>query len=181
MGNWYGQAGTYWKRKKRKRRKKQKIEPGSIRSLTKHILPAHTREAAQWTYRFSHQLFRKMTPSELAFWRIMSRSRTCKIYPQFPLYGYIVDFYCPEHRVAIELDGGYHKGQKEYDQKRDEFLRNQNICIVRFANSLNDKEIESYLYRIKQICKLRQTVAGIKLPEVPVALPAPMVWGTRQS
>ena len=53
---------------------------------------------------------------------------------QHPIGNYIVDFYCPEARLAVELDGGGHKlkKQKEYDDKRGKKLSKNGIRVLRF-------------------------------------------------
>lgn len=56
---------------------------------------------------------------------------------QFPVGKYILDFYCPEKSIAIELDGGQHNTDihRVRDQKRDEFLAQMKISVVRFWNN----------------------------------------------
>ena len=52
---------------------------------------------------------------------------------------YILDFYCHELKLGIELDGDIHKFQKEYDKYRDNILKEMGISVLRFDNSeLND-------------------------------------------
>jgi len=47
-----------------------------------------------------------------------------------------LDFYCPEERLAIELDGAIHDyySAQRHDQLRDEFLRGTGIRVLRFQN-----------------------------------------------
>lgn len=54
---------------------------------------------------------------------------------------YIVDFYCPECKLAIELNGNHHLEQdkKQADEARTAFLTEMNIRVLRFSN----KEIET--------------------------------------
>lgn len=53
---------------------------------------------------------------------------------QYPLFGYIVDFYAPHYRVAVEVDGGVHQDQIDYDVKRDRQLADRDIVVLRFTN-----------------------------------------------
>jgi very-short-patch-repair endonuclease len=53
---------------------------------------------------------------------------------QHPVGPYILDFYCPSLRLAIELDGGQHS-QSKYDSRRDVWLLRQGVTILRFWNS----------------------------------------------
>ncbi len=48
---------------------------------------------------------------------------------------YIVDFYCFEERVAIEVDGGQHSRQAAYDAGRASFLESEGVRVVRFWNN----------------------------------------------
>jgi very-short-patch-repair endonuclease len=43
---------------------------------------------------------------------------------------YIVDFYCTNCNVVIEIDGGSHNGKEEYDRERDVFLSGLGLCII---------------------------------------------------
>ena len=49
---------------------------------------------------------------------------------------YILDFYCIELKLAIEVDGKGHEdpGQKQYDQERTDFLNEKGITVLRFTN-----------------------------------------------
>ncbi|MBK6758383.1 MAG: endonuclease domain-containing protein [Moraxellaceae bacterium] len=48
---------------------------------------------------------------------------------------YIVDFYCHERRLVVELDGGQHLQQLEYDHIRTQFLQAQGLTVLRFWNN----------------------------------------------
>lgn len=54
---------------------------------------------------------------------------------QQPIGNYIVDFVCLEKRVIVELDGGQHADQSEYDAERDAWLREQRFTVLRFWNN----------------------------------------------
>ena len=54
---------------------------------------------------------------------------------QQPIGNYIVDFVCLEKRLIIELDGGQHAEQSNYDSERDAWLRNQRFTVLRFWNN----------------------------------------------
>ena len=54
---------------------------------------------------------------------------------QFSVGGYILDFYCPELHLAIELDGEVHNQQIDYDKQRSrELLEQHNIKVLRYEN-----------------------------------------------
>ena len=59
---------------------------------------------------------------------------------QYLYQGFIIDFYCPGIRLAIEVDGGAHNDQKDYDRAREAVIEDSGIKMLRFTNKevLND-------------------------------------------
>jgi very-short-patch-repair endonuclease len=55
---------------------------------------------------------------------------------QKPIENFILDFYCPELKLWIEVDGGYHKeeAQAEYDEMRTKSLNTFGVKIIRVSN-----------------------------------------------
>lgn len=55
---------------------------------------------------------------------------------QHPFGRFILDFYCHEKKLAIEIDGGYHldEAQQQYDALRTEYLREMGVREIRFSN-----------------------------------------------
>ncbi len=51
---------------------------------------------------------------------------------QEPIGQYIADFLCYEVKMVIEVDGGQHAGQKQYDEKRDHWMASQGFRVLRF-------------------------------------------------
>ena len=49
---------------------------------------------------------------------------------------FILDFFCPEAFLAVEVDGGQHfeSSAKGYDERRSEFLRTYGVRVLRFSN-----------------------------------------------
>lgn len=86
--------------------------------------------------RFARNLRRRATPSEEIAWRFLRRRRMhgLRFRRQQPLYGFIVDFYCAEYQLAIELDGPIHNQQRAYDAWRDKVLTSRGINIIRIRN-----------------------------------------------
>jgi very-short-patch-repair endonuclease len=62
-----------------------------------------------------------------------------------------LDFYCPEEKLAIELDGEVHfsDAAREYDAKRKSYLQNCAIRVLRFENKWVFEELETILNRIE--------------------------------
>jgi very-short-patch-repair endonuclease len=84
------------------------------------------------------ELRRHQTDAERVFWtQVRGRNfHGLKFFRQYSIGSYILDFYCPTVRLAIELDGGQHNQPegREYDEVRSEFLRSNGITVVRFWN-----------------------------------------------
>jgi ATP-dependent DNA helicase RecQ len=78
-----------------------------------------------------------MTPPERLLWAQLSDRKIegFKFRRQHPLDPYILDFYCPEKRLAIEVDGlGHGMGDNpQRDARRDGFLKSQGVRTLRFS------------------------------------------------
>lgn len=99
---------------------------------------------------FQQTLRKKMTDAEQALWRIL-RSRQIsglKFRRQHPFGDYILDFVCLESRLVIEVDGGQHVKQTEYDQVRTQRLQKAGFHVLRFWNNEVLQEIESVKEKI---------------------------------
>jgi len=68
---------------------------------------------------------------------------------QKPMGYYIVDFVCMERRLIIEIDGGQHAEQVEYDQHRDAWLRSQGYAVLRFWNNEVMQQLDGVLEQIR--------------------------------
>ena len=69
---------------------------------------------------------------------------------QHPVYRYILDFYCPACKLAIEIDGDIHKTRKDYDEYRDKYLASIDITTLRFSNDEITDDISTVLHIIKE-------------------------------
>jgi len=89
----------------------------------------------------SRNLRKNQTDAEKKLWTILRNRQIngVKFRRQFPVGGYILDFYCPDYRLAIEADGGQHYENKVKDQDdlRTRELNNLGIEMIRFT----DREI----------------------------------------
>ena len=87
---------------------------------------------------FRKTLRHQLTPAEAKLWTYLQRSQLAgrKFRRQHSVGGYILDFYCPAERLAIELDGAAHDNEisQQYDYERDLFLRYCQILVLRFEN-----------------------------------------------
>ena len=80
------------------------------------------------------------TAPEAILWRMLKGKQIegLKFRRQFGIGPYVLDFYCPEIRLCIELDGDVHKTyeQAQYDEIRTRFLNESNIKVLRFENDV---------------------------------------------
>ncbi len=102
---------------------------------------------------FRKKLRNDLTPAEAALWKVLQRSKVDgrKFRRQHSVGPYILDFYCPDEYLAIELDGEGHRNPLKYEQaqRRRLFLDGKNIRVLRFENYLVFDELEFVIHRIK--------------------------------
>ncbi|HBL76182.1 MAG: hypothetical protein A2W90_10180 [Bacteroidetes bacterium GWF2_42_66] len=87
---------------------------------------------------FRRDLRNHSTSAEATLWKTLQRKQVggLKFRRQHSVGKYILDFYCPEMKLAIELDGESHVGHfaEARDRERDEFLNSLGIEVLRFEN-----------------------------------------------
>ncbi len=85
----------------------------------------------------ARQLRRELTPAERRLWHHLRRGQLagCEFRRQYPIGRFIVDFYCPQAKLVIEVDGDSHANQAAYDAERSSWLQTQKQCqVMRFTN-----------------------------------------------
>ena len=111
--------------------------------------PAHLIQRAR-------SLRRRQTDAEKLLWSLVRDRQLAgfKFRRQYPVEPYILDFYCAELKLAIELDGGQHAlpAGSEADRVRDGFLASRGLRILRFSNLQMLKETESVLEHLSETC-----------------------------
>jgi very-short-patch-repair endonuclease len=100
------------------------------------------------------KLRRESTFPERRLWNELRGRRLCglKFRRQHPIGRFIVDFYSDENRLVIELDGNSHNDRADYDLEREEFLKSQNLRILRFGNDDVLRDLEAVLRAILIAC-----------------------------
>jgi very-short-patch-repair endonuclease len=100
---------------------------------------------------------REPTSAEEKLWHALRNRRLAglKFRRQHPYARFVLDAFCVEHQLEVEVDGGVHADQAQaaHDRDRAEFLQARGIRVLRFSNS----DVESNLYDV-----LRQIVAATK-------------------
>ena len=102
---------------------------------------------------YARDLRKNQTEAEDLLWQLLRNRKFnhLKFRRQHPLVaGFILDFYCAEIKLGIELDGGYHNEteQKEYDEERTKIVNEYGINIIRFKNDDIFLDIENVLKKI---------------------------------
>lgn len=92
------------------------------------------------------------TSAEATLWIFIQKSKLGKKFRRQHSVGYyVLDFYCPEEKLAIELDGAYHftPSGMARDEKRTAYLNKQGIRVIRFENDEVFYALETVLLTIK--------------------------------
>jgi very-short-patch-repair endonuclease len=105
------------------------------------------------------RLRNNLTPAEAGLWIILKSSALngIKFRRQHSVGNYILDFYCPQYKLAIELDGEVHNSevQKLRDEKRTEYLNSVGITVLRFENKEVFEGTDNLLSEILKHCSNR--------------------------
>jgi len=95
-----------------------------------------------------------LTPAEAELWKHLQRSKLegRKFRRQHSVDNYILDFYCPQEKLGIELDGKDHFSDNGYeaDASRTAYLNSLSIRIIRFENKEVFEQLEGILEEIRQ-------------------------------
>ena len=77
-----------------------------------------------------------LTPAEALLWRALKGRGVggLKFRRQQGIGPFVLDFYCPEARLCVELDGSAHDYRYDYDERRTAYLAQQGIRVIRFTN-----------------------------------------------
>ena len=83
-------------------------------------------------------LRKKQTDAERTLWAKLRNKQVlgCKFFRQYGIGTFIADFYCPEIKIVIEVDGGQHFNDEGmlYDAERSKYMESIGIKTIRFSN-----------------------------------------------
>ena len=110
----------------------------------------------------SNRRQRKCTRQEGILWHCYLKKCPVRFFRQYRINEYIIDFYAPTIKLAIEIDGGQHYEEKSlyYDKIRSENLSSLGITVLRFTNPDIDKNLRRTVEQI--VCKIEE-MTGEKL------------------
>ena len=100
---------------------------------------------------------KNMTSWEGRLWHLFLKNYKIKFYRQRLIEKYIVDFYCPKARLAVELDGSQHRFDEniKYDNERTCKLNELGIEVLRISNLDIDKNLEGVVLCIMNLVEKR--------------------------
>jgi len=101
------------------------------------------------------ELRKNMPIAEILLWAKLRGKGLlgCKFRRQYSVGNYVVDFYCPSLKLAVEVDGESHyvSGAAEYDRLRQSAIEKYGIHFLRVTNRDIYDNLEGVLYRIMEI------------------------------
>ena len=99
------------------------------------------------------ELRRNQTPTEKALWELLRNRQLAgmKFRRQHSVGPFVLDFYCAQFRLAVELDGQSHVDRQEYDLRRTAWLNAVGISVVRFQNEDVVMNVDKVLEEIEQV------------------------------
>ncbi|MHB9074552.1 MAG: endonuclease domain-containing protein [Desulfobaccales bacterium] len=104
---------------------------------------------------FARELRQNLTEAETYLWlKLRKRQlKNCQFYRQRIICNYIVDFYCPEAKLVIEIDGGQHYTEPELakDSMRDRHLADLGLSVMRVSAREVFENTEGVLERIYEL------------------------------
>ena len=102
---------------------------------------------------YRKELRKNPTKAESQLWKALQKSQLAgrRFRRQHSIGNYIVDFYCVNEKLIVELDGQVHDNfvNEEYDRKRTEYLENLGFKVLRFENYLVFEQLDMVLEAIK--------------------------------
>jgi very-short-patch-repair endonuclease len=100
------------------------------------------------------ELRHEMTPAEKILWEELRANKLgVHFRRQQVIQGFIVDFYCHQAGLVIEVDGDIHDLQKEEDERREKVLSALGLRIVRFGNDEVVRNLSAVVGKINELLK----------------------------
>jgi very-short-patch-repair endonuclease len=104
---------------------------------------------------YARQLRNNSTLSEILLWQnIKNKGFEVQFHRQVPLLNYIVDSYCHELMLAIEIDGGSHQFKYEYDAIRQGESEKFGVTFLQFSDAAVKQDMFAVLLTLEQALKL---------------------------
>jgi len=109
------------------------------------------------------------TPAEIVLWQYLKKSQVggLKFRRQHGVGAYVLDFYCPEIKLCIELDGDIHHTPMsfEHDMQRTSYLNNQGITILRYHNEVVFNNVQGIMNSVLHFAERNILLKGYHINE----------------
>ena len=107
----------------------------------------------------ARKLRKNMTQEERNLWYRFLKTYPCQFRRQKQFGRYIVDFYCAQAELVIELDGSQHYDEEnaKYDQERTEYLKSLGLEVIRISNREVNQNFQSVCEYIDRVVSARKS------------------------
>lgn len=115
------------------------------------------------TRTYAIELRKELTPAERKLWAVIRNDQLgVNFRRQHAIGSYIPDFVCIAKKLILELDGGQHLEQAEYDEERTKYLELQGYKVIRFWNNDVMKDINGVIRVIQSALEEESQSAGVE-------------------
>ena len=108
---------------------------------------------------FARRLRKEQTKAEKIIWEQLRKRKfmNFKFRRQHVIEGFVIDFYCSELKLGIEVDGGIHLKRKDYDKLRQEAVESKGISIIRISNQKIAEDKRAIIKKLKEVIEQSPT------------------------
>jgi len=110
----------------------------------------------------ARELRQEATEAENILWEALRKRQlnNLKFRRQHPIMSYVIDFYCAQAALIVELDGSIHNDidQKAYDKARQEDLEEKGYRVIRFTNTQVEKDLNYVLSAITKVADKQKII-----------------------
>jgi very-short-patch-repair endonuclease len=119
--------------------------------------PDRIRGTSQALWQAARSLRLNMTPAEEKLWSALQNKQVLgmRFRRQHAVGRYVLDFYCPACKLAIELDGSVHDDRQEEDAIRTQEIERYGYQVIRFDNAEVMKNLEQVVQQIAEVLQTR--------------------------
>ena len=110
------------------------------------------------------------TPAEVTLWQFLKKSQVggLKFRRQHSVGEFVLDFYCPEIKLDLELDGEVHNSPMAYerDMKRTQYLNHLGISVLRYHNDVVFNNVQGIIDSILHFAGNKEIIKGYHIDEL---------------
>jgi very-short-patch-repair endonuclease len=147
---------------------------GCVAAVGRSAVEGQLRSTTKATVAKARSLRRKMSPPEAALWQVLkTRPAGLKFRRQHPVGPFVLDFYCPSAKLAIEIDGVSHDmgDNPERDERRDAWLKECGFKMLRIPAADLYGDIEPAVRLILAYCCAESPSTVLRTVPLPTASP----------